>query len=171
MRALHCRIAEYQQDKARKLEEVRNRQQYDELQDCTFAPAINSTRAPSRSRVHVRGVASHLEKHKLAKKKVEEAEQRKAEVFILNPKAPRAKYTIAKPFDLSLKKRVCPLSTALWNALVQAGKPRQECPRHGCCPPSTCVFAHQPFTGTVLSESSVLASLLQTSEQAYRGAG
>jgi hypothetical protein len=112
---LNCRIAEYQQGKARKLEEVRNRQQYDELQDCTFAPAINRnrTRAPSRGRVHVRGLATHLEKQKLAQKKAEQAEQRKAEVFILNPKAPRAKYTITKPFDLSLEKRVCPLTAAL----------------------------------------------------------
>jgi hypothetical protein len=106
--SLCCRIAEYQHDRARRLEEVRNKQQYDELADCTFAPdtAASRRRAPSCGSVPVRGLAAYLEKQQLAKKKVEDEEKRRAEVFILNPKAPRAKCTVAQPFQLSLEKRV-----------------------------------------------------------------
>lgn len=99
-------MAEYQEGKARKLAETRTRQQYDELQGCTFRPAINGRRTASRGRVLVRGVASHLEKQKAAQRKAEAAELRAAEVFILTPKTPAAKYTIARPFDLCLEKRV-----------------------------------------------------------------
>jgi hypothetical protein len=55
----------------------------------------------------VRGVASHLDKQAQARKKVEAEEQRKAEVFILHPKAPKAKYTVAQPFRLQGESRVC----------------------------------------------------------------
>jgi hypothetical protein len=81
--------------------------QYEELQDCTFQPEINRRGPPrSRSCAHVRGVASHLDKLNQARKKAEAEEQRKAEVFILHPKAPKAKYTVAQPFRLQGESRV-----------------------------------------------------------------
>jgi hypothetical protein len=102
-----CRIHEYQQSKARRQEEIRHRKQYEELKDCTFQPEINRRRpARSSSCAHVRGVASHLDKQVQARKKVEAEERRKAEVFILNPKAPKAKYTVAQPFRLQGESRV-----------------------------------------------------------------
>jgi hypothetical protein len=105
-----CRIAEYQQERARRLEEVRNAQQYCELAPCTFAPEINSSRraggADAPPPPPVRGLDAYLEKQRLAKKKAEDEEKRREEVFKVHPKSPKAKYTVAEPFKLSLDKRV-----------------------------------------------------------------
>jgi hypothetical protein len=100
-----CRIHEYQDGRSRKLEEVRNRREWAELQECTFAPKTNTrkpqSRASSQTPVLVRGLAAHMSKLERAKKMAAEEAARRAKVFLEEPKAPRAKFTIAKPFNIS----------------------------------------------------------------------
>lgn len=106
------RIHEYQEAKGRRLEEIRNRRQYDELVECTFAPAINpaaaaARRASSRRPVQVRGLAAHLSKQEQAQRKAAAEAELRARLFLERPRSPRGKFTIAKPFNLSNAQPVC----------------------------------------------------------------
>jgi hypothetical protein len=94
---------EYMECKARRLEEVRSRQQYDELQECTFAPATNAGKpAPAASGpVLIRGLSNHLEKQKAATKLQQEQRRREDEVFMTKPKDPVSKFTVPRPFAFS----------------------------------------------------------------------
>eukprot|EP00892_Ulva_mutabilis_P001891 jgi/Ulvmu1/11702/UM008_0113.1 len=100
------RIHEYREEKGRKLEEIRNRREFDELAECTFAPAVNpraaaARRAASRKPVLVRGLAAHLGKQEQAQRKATEEAELRARLFLERPRPPRAKFTIAQPFKLS----------------------------------------------------------------------
>jgi hypothetical protein len=110
MHAVHaCRIAEYQDSRSRKLEEVRNRRQFAELEECTFAPALRPPGAPrarassaSRSRpVVVRGLDGFMGRQERARQLAAEAAARRCKVFHEAPRAARAKFTIAQPFNIS----------------------------------------------------------------------
>ncbi|OQS04569.1 hypothetical protein THRCLA_03201 [Thraustotheca clavata] len=84
-----------------KLEDKRHTQEYEELQRCTFQPAINRkpTNEESTSPVVVRGLNRFLELKERARR--QEAEQREREAKVFNKTyTPRA-YTIPQPFKLS----------------------------------------------------------------------
>ncbi|RHY18566.1 hypothetical protein DYB25_011096 [Aphanomyces astaci] len=89
-----------------KLEDQRNSLEFQELQACTFAPAINkSTTKPSRGPVVVRGLGRFLELKQLAKRQVAERKEREAKVFTqTRDYTPRA-YTVPQPFNLSFDQR------------------------------------------------------------------
>lgn len=112
LRRFGCRIHEYQEAKGRKLEQIRNRREYEELCECTFAPAVNSRqaearRAASRRPVLVRGLSTHLDKQQNAQRKAAEEAETRARLFLERPRSPRAKFTIARPFNLSNANPVC----------------------------------------------------------------
>jgi hypothetical protein len=73
------------------------------MQECTFAPKTNKarSRASSQAPVLVRGLDAHMSKYERAKKMDAEEAARRAKVFLEEPKTPRAKFTIAKPFNIS----------------------------------------------------------------------
>ena len=94
-----------------KLAEQRTRGEYDELKECTFTPELC---VPPRERrrsepVAVRGLARHMEKAEMTRRKAEEQKQREEEVFYL-PGGKRKpgvrlelgrKFTTPKPFSMS----------------------------------------------------------------------
>lgn len=96
--------------KARRLEQVRSRQQYDELQECTFAPATNAGKAAPAATgpVLIRGLSNHLEKQKAAAKQAEELRRREEEVFMTHPKGPVTKFTVPQPFHFKTHNPVRP---------------------------------------------------------------
>lgn len=123
MRRMHAfRIHEYQDGRCRKLEAVRNRREWAELQECTFAPKTNTgkprSRASSQAPVLVRGLDAHMGKQERAKKMAAEEAARRSKIFLEEPKAPRAKFTIAKPFNISDNNPVCTCEVLAMHGVV-----------------------------------------------------
>ncbi|KAF0686322.1 Aste57867_21861 [Aphanomyces stellatus] len=92
-----------------KLEDQRHCLEFEQLQACTFAPAINKYGAATTSSppkpVVVRGLGRFLELKHLAKRQEEELRQRQAKAFTqTRDYTPRA-YTIPHPFKLSVNQR------------------------------------------------------------------
>lgn len=124
---VRCRIHEYQEAKGRRLEEIRNRQEYDELTECTFAPAINPAAAAGRATrkaVQVRGLAAHLGKQEQAQRKAAAEAELRSRLFLERPRSPRAKFTIARPFKLSNAKPVRCRPLCLWPRAIFCVEPR-----------------------------------------------
>lgn len=91
-----------------RLLEQKREQEFAELRECTFTPAVNVPRSvPIGSshvggRVVIRGLSRHLEKQEMAKRQIEELREREAKVFLQDADRIRPEpYTVPEPFNLS----------------------------------------------------------------------
>ncbi len=113
--SLLVQIEMERQQKAVKLNMMKKKLEYDEVQTCSFKPEIKSTvprtvyNGPTVTQdvdeafgSSIKGLGRFMEKQELARKKAEEQKLRESKVFGLNPSAKAGKpYTIPQPFNLS----------------------------------------------------------------------
>ncbi|KAE8305984.1 hypothetical protein GL50803_0017011 [Giardia duodenalis] len=113
--SLLVQIEMERQQKAVKLNMMKKKLEYDEVQTCSFRPEIKSTvprtvyNGPTVTQdvdeafgSSIKGLGRFMEKQELARKKVEEQKLRESKVFGLNPSGKTGKpYTIPQPFNLS----------------------------------------------------------------------
>lgn len=113
--SLLVQIEMERQQKAVKLNMMKKKLEYDEVQTCSFKPEIKSTvprtvySGPTVTQdvdeafgSSIKGLGRFMEKQELARKKAEEQKLRESKVFGLNPSTKAGKpYTIPQPFNLS----------------------------------------------------------------------
>ncbi|PNW79558.1 hypothetical protein CHLRE_08g358567v5 [Chlamydomonas reinhardtii] len=91
------------------LVEARALKEYEELKECTFAPAINRQGPPpAAGPVAVPGLGRHMELKEMARRKREAEEARKAEVWNQRPKSPGPRVGVTVPQPFSFEQRVLP---------------------------------------------------------------
>eukprot|EP00658_Telonema_sp_P-2_P023271 TRINITY_DN19316_c0_g1_i3.p1 TRINITY_DN19316_c0_g1~~TRINITY_DN19316_c0_g1_i3.p1 ORF type:complete len:316 (+),score=69.05 TRINITY_DN19316_c0_g1_i3:274-1221(+) len=101
--AITRKIEQQRLEREHKIEESRRHREFEELRECTFQPNIAKNRRPKESTapIIVRGLGRHLELKEMARKQEEEAAEREAQVFKLQPTASLSGYTVPQPFKLS----------------------------------------------------------------------
>jgi hypothetical protein len=112
--SLSTSIASERERRERRLQECRASKEFDELNDCTFAPRVNTSPKQRRARrgsapVVVRGLARHLELRELAKRQRDERDQREHSAFNVSQEVLSAKcnghVTVPEPFQLGTSVR------------------------------------------------------------------
>ena len=100
---ISLKIEQQRAEREAKIEESRRHREFEELKECTFQPNVcKKWRAKEESEpIIVRGLGRHLELREMAKRQEEEAAQREAEVFKLQPSPNVSGYTVPEPFKLS----------------------------------------------------------------------
>eukprot|EP00775_Hariotina_reticulata_P002305 gene2305-2613_t len=94
------RLSSCQLSKQHKAEESISFQQYQELQQCTFAPQITGPAPKQQGPVLVRGLGRFMELKAMAKQQQEEKANIEAKVFKTNPQGSRQPFTVPQPFRL-----------------------------------------------------------------------
>lgn len=97
MQPIMQNIADKQQAKLRKIDEIRKEQEHEEMKECSFAPKAKPL-ASSQSCNDIRGLERFLHLKSLAEKLKMQQRDREAKVFMLNP-TNDTRVTVPIPFS------------------------------------------------------------------------
>eukprot|EP00761_Pharyngomonas_kirbyi_P000635 gb/GECH01000635.1/.p1 GENE.gb/GECH01000635.1/~~gb/GECH01000635.1/.p1 ORF type:complete len:620 (+),score=173.72 gb/GECH01000635.1/:1-1860(+) len=97
---LSSKIEEIQNEKEQKLEELRRKVEYEQLQGCTFEPKTNRRTPRSEGPVVIKGLSSYLERTEFAKKMKQEQKEREENAFKAKAPSKTLPYTVPEPFNL-----------------------------------------------------------------------